>query len=253
MKATPLTLVRRKPTGQYTETANQASVLSEIYRVWVPRGVVWKLDPTRPALITLATAEDQAAGGSHAAIATDYDIARVLNPAAGYTDGKNQLVALKSDGTERTITAVADHVDAPGSPTITCSDETDAAHRYCYIPWANGRVVIKVEAPRGQGALAYPIFDGNTKQFHALNQSRFQRLESPFPIPPDFAIVVYLDAAWIVAFASGASAGAVNLDFNRIQLPILQSPERDFFEPGEPRPGYNFRQRVEEMMMHSVR
>lgn len=253
MKATPLTLVRRKPAGQYTETANQASVLSEIYRVWVPRGVVYKIDPSRPALITLATAEDITPAGSHAAEATTYDIARVLNPAGGCTDGKNQLVCLKADGTERTITAVADHVDAPGSPTITCSDETNAAHRYCYVPWANGRLVIKIEAPRGQGSLAYPIFEGNTKQFHALNQSRFQRLESPFPIPPDFAIVVYLDAAWAVAFASGASSGAVNLDFNRIQIPILQSPERLFFEEGEPRPGYNLRQRVEEMMLRSVR
>lgn len=251
--AQPITVTRRTPASQYTESDNVASVLSEIYRVWVPRGYVWKIDPSRPFLCTLATAETISPDGSHAANATTYDIARVLNAAGGYTDGKYQAVYLTADGTKRTITAVADHVDAPGSPTITCSDETAAAHRYCYVPWTNGRIVVKIEAPRGQGSLAYPIFEGNTKQLHALNQYRFNRLTAPFPLPPDFAIVFYLDAAWSVAWESGTTSGAVNLDFNKIQIPLLQSPERLFFEEGEPRPGYNLRQRVEDMMLRSVR
>jgi len=249
----PITISRRIPASQYTETNNVISVLSEIYRVWVPRGYVWQIDPTRPFLLQLATAEDVTPAGDHSAESVTYDIARVLNAAGGYTDGQYQLVALKADGTERAITAVADHVDAPGSPTITCSDETAAAHRYCYVPWANGRIVVKIEAPRGQGSLAYPIFEGNTKQLHALNQFRFNRLTAPIPIPPDFAIVFYLDAAWPVAWESGATAGAVNLDFNKIQIPCVQSQERLFFEEGEPRPGYNLRQRVEDMMLRSVR
>jgi len=251
--AQELTLSRRTPASQYTETANQASVLSEIYRVWVPRGYVWKIDPTRPFLMQLATAETVTPAGAHTAEAVTYDIARVLNAAGGYTDAKYQLVAVTAAGTQRTITAVIDHVDTPGSPTITCSDDTNAAHRYCYVPWANGRIVVKIEAPRGQGSLAYPIFEGNTKQLHALNQYRFNRLTAPFPIPPDFAIVFYLDAAWPIAFESGTTLLNVNLDFNKIQIPLTQSPERLFFEEGEPRPGYNLRQRVEDMMLRSVR
>jgi len=249
----PITLARRSPAGQYTETLNTAAVLSEIYRVWVPRGIVLKFDPTRPFLLQLATAETVTPAGTNAAESVTYDIARVLNAAAGHTDGQYQGVYLTADGTARTITAVADHVDAPGAPTITCSDETAAAHRYCYVPWVNGRIVVKIEAPRGQGTLAYPVFEGNTKQLHALNQYRFNRLDAPFPIPPDFAIVVYLDAAWVVAYESGTTAGAISLPFNKIQLPLLQSPERLFFEAKEPRPGYNLRQRVEDMMLRSVR
>jgi len=220
----------------------------------MPRGYVVKIDPTRPFLFYLTFVEDVTPGGAGEQVLTvTYSPARVLNAVGGYTDGHYQGVFLKADGTVRTITAVSDHVDAPDTKTITISDATAAAHRVAYVPWEYAQAVIKVEAPKGLGKIAYPIFEGNTRILHALNQYRFNRLECPFPIPPDFAIVVYLDAAWLQYFVSGTTANSVSLDFNRLQIPVIQAPESDFYERGEPSPGYNLRQRVEEMMRRAVR
>jgi hypothetical protein len=252
--AQPTIISRRSPVGQYTEKDNVASILSEIYRIWVPRGVVYKIDPTRPFLFYLTFTEEITPGGSAEQVLTcTYSPARVLNAAGGHSDGHYQGVYLTADGTKRTITAVSDHVDAPGTKTITISDASAAAHQVCYVPWVAARVVIKVLAPRGLGDLSYPIFEGNTKILHALNQYRFNRLECPFPLPPDFAIVVSIDAAWAQKFVSGTTLGSVNLAFNKLQIPIIQAPESDFFEAGESSPGHNLRMRVEEMMLRAVR
>jgi len=252
--AQPRILTRRLPANQYTEKDNVASILSEIYRVWAPRGYVLKIDPTRPFLCYLTFCEDVTPGGAGEQVLTcTYSPARVLNAAGSYSDGHYQGVYLKADGTKRTITAVSDHVDDPTTKTITISDATAAAHRVCYVPWELGRIVIKVLAPRGIGDLSYPIFEGNTKILHGLNQYRFNRLECPFPIPPDFAVVVYIDTAWAQKFISGATAGSISLDFNKLQIPVIEAPESDFYEPGEPSPGYNLRMRVEEMMLRAVR
>jgi len=253
MRAQPVLVTRRFPSGQYTESTNTANILSEIYRVWVPRGYVWMIDPERPVNIFLATQETKTAPGDHSAVALTYPIARVLQPDGGYTDGDFQEVVLKADGTKRTISAVADHVDSWDSPTITCSDETAADHVYSYVPAEDGELVVKVEAPRGQGTLAYPILTRNTKSLHIMNQHRDLRLPSTFPLPPDFAIVFYLKAAWQVAWDNGATSGSANLQWCKIQFWVRQLPEREFFEAKEPRPGYNLRKRVEDLMANSVR
>jgi hypothetical protein len=254
MPARPALIQRRYPANHYTESANTTGVLSEIYRVRVPRGVVWKIDPSRPFLLYLTYCEDVTPGGTGSqALPVTYSPARVLNPAGGYTDGQYQGVYLKSDGTPRTITAVADNIDDPTAKTITISDATAEAHRVCYVPWASGRVAIKIEAPRGLGGLSYPIFEMDTQQLHTMNQWRFNRLDCPFPLPPDFAIVVYLDADWVNAFTSGATAGSISLPFNKFQLPILQAPEAEFYEVGEPSPGAALRARVEDLMKELAR
>jgi len=252
--AQPTILTRRLPVNQYTEKDNVASVLSEIYRMWVPRGQVLKIDPSRPFLCYLTFTEEITPGGvSEQVLTCTYSPARVLDAAGGYSDGHYQGVYLTADGTKRTITAVSDHVDAPGTKTITISDASAAAHQVCYVPWAAGRIIVTVQAPRGIGDLSYPIFEGNTKILHAMNQYRFNRLECPFPIPPDFAIVVSIDATWAQKFISGTTLGSISLDFNKLQIPVIQAPESDFFEAGEPSPGYNLRVRTEEMMLRAVR
>lgn len=250
----PTVVTRRLPADQHTETNNVASVLSEIYRVWVPRGRVWKLDPLRAFLLRLATAEDITPGAVGASTdETTYGIARVLDSANGHADGAFQGIYIKADGTAATITAVNDHVDS-GADSITISDGSAVVHRYCYVPYADGRIVIKIESPRGLGSLAYPIFEDDIKRIHSMNQHRFNSLASRIPLPPDFAIVFYLNAAWPIAFANGCTAGAVNLDFAQIEIPIIEADERDFFEPGrEVKPGQNLRLRVEEMMARMVR
>jgi len=189
------------------------------------------IDPERPVNIFLATQETKTAPGDHSAVALTYPIARVLQPDGGYTDGDFQEVVLKADGTKRTISAVADHV----------------------VPAEDGELVVKVEAPRGQGTLAYPILTRNTKSLHIMNQHRDLRLPSTFPLPPDFAIVFYLKAAWQVAWDNGATSGSANLQWCKIQFWVRQLPEREFFEAKEPRPGYNLRKRVEDLMANSVR
>ncbi|MCD6291531.1 MAG: hypothetical protein J7M34_13590, partial [Anaerolineae bacterium] len=93
----------------------------------------------------------------------------------------------------------------------------------------------------------------DTQQLHTMNQWRFNRLDCPFPLPPDFAIVVYLDADWVNAFTSGTTAGSISLPFNKFQLPILQAPEAEFYEVGEPSPGAALRARVEDLMKELAR
>ncbi len=254
MKAHPTIITRRFPANHYTESSATASKLEEIYRVWVPRGQVWKIDHTRPFLCLLATQEDVTPTGDQSAEAVTYPVARVLQADDGSSDGDHQAVVLKADGTARGISAVADHIDSLDSPTITCTDETNAAHVYSYIPAYNGNLVIKVEAPRGQSDLNHAIMQRNTMELHTMNQPRDLRLRCDFPLPPDFAIVFYLDAAWTVAWTTGATSGAVNLPWARIQIPILTLPEYTFYKPGhEPAPGYALRQEVEGYIKSSVR
>jgi len=253
MKAQPQVITRRQPANQYTESTNTANVLTEIYRVWVPRGKVWMLDDTRPARILLATQETVEGVGDHSAHAMSYAIARVLQPDGGHADGDYQSVVLKSNNTARTISAVADHVDSVGSPTITCSDETNADHVWSYVPYASGQLVMSIEAPQGQGQLSKPVMVRNTRELHSMNQFRDLRIGNPIAIPPDYAIVLRLNAAWQVAWTTGASSGATNLPWCHIQLPIRVLPESHFYERNEKFPGAALKARVNDFLMKSVR
>ena len=217
----PAVIRRGNPPAHYTQSQNVANQLTEIYRVWVPRGEFWWLDPSSPFLCYLAFGEDVTPGGTGSqALACTYNPARVLNSAGGYTDGKFQDVRLKADNTQRTITAVNDHIDSKTTKTITISDATAAAHRVLYVPWASGRLIVRVEEPKGLGVNAYPIYERDTKQLHAMNQYRFNSISCPFPILQDFSIVFYLDAAWQVVWDTGASSGATDLPFAIIDLPV---------------------------------
>ena len=127
---------------------------------------------------------------------------------------------LKADNTERTITAVDDHIDDPTTNEIAISGATAAAHRVLYVTWASGKLVVRIEEPKGLAINSYPIFERDVKQFFTKNQARFSSLSCPFPILQDFSIVFYLNAAWTVVWDTGATSGATNLPFAIIDLPV---------------------------------
>jgi len=255
MPGSPGVITRRYPTSGYTESANQeASKLREVYRRTVPRGVVWRINPAAPFLCWLTTRQEITPGGTGSQVlTTTYLPCRVLGSPGTHVDGNAQGVYLKADGTVRTISAVDDHIDSLTTKTITISDATAAAHMVCYVPFALGRLVVKIEAPRGMGDLSYPIFEIDTRDLHSMNQWRDNRIESPFPLPPDYSLVFYLDAAWPVYYVSGTTSGSINLPYNQIQIPIIEAAESEFFVVGERKPGAKLRMDVETLMKDLAR
>lgn len=245
MNLRPAVIRRREPAGHYTESTNTASQLTEIYRVWVPRGEYWWLDPAAAFLAYLAYGETITPGGTGAqTLTTGYCPARVINPAGGHTDGKYQAVHLSADNTKRTITAVDDHIDDPTTLEIAISGATAAAHRVCYVPWASGRLVVRIEEPKGLAVNSYPVFERDVKQFHTMNQSRFSSLACPFPILEDFSIVFYLNAPWVAVWTTGAT-GATNLPFALIDIPVKIGKMADL--------GANSRKEVSRVMASMAR
>lgn len=244
-----ITLSRRHPTGQYTETANHADVLDEVYRVWTPRGYVWTIDPDRPFLIDLATVETVTFDGSHSSTPLAANqIARILNAAGGYTDGQNVEVFLAADGTKRTVSAVGDNIDGTDPGEVTCSDDTAADHQVAYIPFEDGKLIILAEAPTGMGVKSIVLAEYNTTQLFTMNQWRFNRLSCPIALPEDFAIVFKLKASWLVAYQPGSTGVDPSLAINRIQIPVIQEPLSNYAVAGEPHVGDTFRKVMEKKM-----
>lgn len=241
----PAVIRRGNPAGHYTQSTNTANQLTEIYRVWVPRGEFWWLDPTAAFLCHLAYGEAITPGGTGAqTLTTTYCPARVLNPAGGHTDGKYQSVHLSADNTERTISAVDDHIDDPTTNEIAIAGATAAAHRVLYVPWETGRLIIRVEEPKGLGVNSYPLLERDVKQLHTMNQYRFNSLGCPFPLLQDFSIVFYLKAAWLAVWNTGAT-GATDLPFVNIEVPVKIGRMADF--------GANARKDVSRVMASMAR
>jgi hypothetical protein len=211
---------------QTTLASNTANVLTPILTYIVPRGQVIESDLSKPFFIELATREEITPAGTHGAETTTYIPCRVYKPNdAAYADGVKQRVSLKSAGTARAITAVGDHVDSTAAGSITCSDETNAAHMYCYVPWASGELIVRIKAPGGAGEISRNIWEGNIRTLHEINQRRDNRpIVWGCALPENFKIEILLKAAWVAYWASGDSAGAINLPFADVEIPCLSSP-----------------------------
>jgi hypothetical protein len=247
---------RGEPSGQTAQLANTINQLTEIYRLTVSRGHVAKIDPTRPFICYLPTQEQLTAAGVHGAaevFPATLAVARVLDAAGGYTDGAYQDYALMSSGArDHPITAVNDHVDA-GADTITGTSHGAAAHMVSYVPFEAGELVIRVESPRGLGAQAYPIFQKNTKELHAMNQWRFNALDCPFPIPPDYMLAFYLKAAWIHCWNTNTTLLPVDLPFAELLIPVDLYEEQEFYVKGEKYPLQTLKDSVDQTMLRLAR
>jgi hypothetical protein len=213
---------------QLTLASNNANVLTPIMTYVVPRGRAIEADFFHRWAIYLATREEITPAGyeTHAAQATAYVPVRAQKVSgSAYADAVMQSVYLKSNGTARTITAVADHVDAPTAGTITCSDETNAAHMYCYVPRAAGELIIRIKAPGAGGEIARNIVELDTRTLHEIPQRRDNK---PFAfgcvLTQNFKIEILLKAAWVAYWANGATSGAVNLPYADVEIPVLESP-----------------------------
>ncbi len=222
---------------QLTLGNNTANVLTPVLTYIVPRGQVILPDMSKPFFIELATREEITPAGyaTHAAQATAYIPSRVYKlDGTAYADGVKQYVCLKSAGTARTITAVDDHVDSTSAGTITTSDETNAAHMYCYVPWANGELIIRVKAPGGSGEISRNIWEGNIRTLHEINQRRDNKpLVWGCALPENFKIEVLLKAAWVAYWTDGASSGGIDLPFADVEIPVLSSPMAAWNQKGD--------------------
>ncbi len=211
---------------QVSLASNTASVMTPVLTYTVPRGQVIAADLTRPWTILLWTREEITPAGysTHAAQATAYVPARVYKISdTAYSDGVKQSVQLKSNGTARTITAVADHVDSTSAGTITCSDETNAAHMYAYVPWAHGNLQVELVAPGAGGEISRKIFEGDVRTLHEINLRRDGRpLSYACLLPENFQIRVRLNAAWVAYWTTGCTSGSLNT--GDIEIPSLISP-----------------------------
>jgi len=260
MKGHPFTVRRRDGTSgvDYQEYVNTVTTrLVEIYRRWIPGGEVWRWSEEKTQQLLLGVAETIEAPGDHSSQATTYAPARILkSDGEGYDDARYNQVFLTADGTERTVTAAVDFEDvrAGGTAGITCSDETNADHQYCYPIAEPGRLVISLENPNG--AIKYPLVKIDVLELHMMNQGALPGLRIPnlFPMPEEFAILIELEAAWTIAFASGATLGAVSIKATQFNFALEKLPIRAFSEGrDEPDLGANLRKKVESMMLSAPR
>jgi hypothetical protein len=211
---------------QLTLANNTANLLSTILTYTVPRGQVMSADLTRPLRILLWTHEEITPAGyaTHLAQATAYVPCRVykINDVA-YADGVMQAVYLKSSGLARTITAVADHVDSTSAGTITCSDETNVPHMYCYVPWASGEILIELVAPGAGGEISRILWEGDIRTLHEINMRRDgMPLSFGCVLPENFKIRVRMKSAWVAYWTSGTTL--LPVDTGDVEIPLLLSP-----------------------------
>lgn len=217
-----------------TKSTNVASKMTEVLRLYVPRGVVWRIDPGDPFLLYLAHVETIASvgGAGDEVFETTNPPARVLDAARTHTDGLFQHVCELDSGVACPVLAVADHVDG-GTHSITATVLGNEDHQVCYVPFVNGDVVVRAESPRGYGELAKPIFSSNIKALHARNQYLDNHLVYGGLLPPDYQLAVYVNSAVLLHWATGATAGAIDLPFARWRFSVWQFPESMFYKKGE--------------------
>jgi hypothetical protein len=211
---------------QVATAANALNILTPVITYTVPRGKVWEPDASRPLIAQLQIAETIAAPGTHAAFSVTYPICRTLRvDGVGVGDATYNKVLLLADGTVRTITAAADHIDTTTTAgTFTCSDESAADHRCVYVPWAAGELEIRAVAPGNAGEISRTLFRRPARTLFEVNQWKDGfPLVWGVPLPENFKIQVLLRAAWIAAFTSGTTLNAVDLPYSDVRVPVLES------------------------------
>lgn len=260
MLGNAITIDRRTLTGQFAETpAQELNKLREVYRVRVPRGEVWAIDRTRPFICFLTAVETVVfpanTNGLSEASLTANQITRVLNAADTHVDARYVGVWLTSDGSARIIDAVGDHVDGadPGSVQIAASEVAPFNCQVAYVPYENAHLVLSIDAPVGLGERSHPIFEGDAKSTFGANQWLHQRIRGPILLPPDYSIVLKVNAGWPVAFENGATAGESEIPFNQIRIPIVRYSEMHFHVAGEAKPGHTLRTVMERQLAEAVR
>jgi len=218
---------------------NVANSLSPFLTFIVPRGQALYCDPQAKPNFCIVTAEDITPGGTGSQVlATTYPISRFLSASdAQIADGILQHVALKTDGTKRTISAVQDHVDNRAAGSITISDASAAAHRVCYPPFYSAQIVIRVKAPGGAGTLARNILSRNLMQLETGNQDRDGLpITWGVALTENFIIECLINAPFVVATATGATSGSVDLPFSDVEIPARIVPMRYLTTPRDKSP-----------------
>lgn len=255
MRGSAIYIDRGSLPAQTTETPSQElGKLREIYRVTVPRGEVWGIDKTRPFICYLTTTElvNFLATTEEGTLASN-QITRVLNASDGHVDSRYVGVWADADGARQTVVDVWDHVDGPGPGRVTISPiGVDLPSRVAYVPYEDAHIVLSIDAPVGLGERSHPIFEADGKMLFSSNQWLHQRIGSPVLLPPDFSIVLKLNAQWPVAFDNG-TIPASDITFNQIRIPIIAYQARDFNVPGERRAGDTLRAMAERIMVEAVR
>jgi len=225
---TPRLVMHRTGTSgtDYQESPGQTvDELREVYRLRVPMGRAWFLNPKGAWRIILATYETVAFDGSHAATALDANqITRLLNPNGdAMADAKMVTVALKEDGTLRDVTAVGDHIDGADPGTVTCSDDSEADHQVSYVPHEPGMLTLEVHAALRNQIAMYEVMAQQTRRLFGLNQDRRLSLSAPFWLPEDWSLVFRIDAPWQVRFTDGCTAGANLIPMTAIDIPVFEA------------------------------
>jgi len=217
---------RRQPTGQWTESTNQSGVLSEIYRITVPRGEVWMIDPNRPFIFIplLKYSTTITATATSVDLTGQGGLIQLIDAAdSNLTYGSPNFEAIyrNADDTQVTITSHDVTADTLGFAALGA----DTACTIFAPPDENGLLEIGIEDPRGLGKLRYPIAQLNTRiylQWNLWKRTTGFGLSCPFPIPEDFDIVFYLDANWTIGWGTPyANNIAVK---NNLLLPIKVLP-----------------------------
>ena len=237
------------PSSCITKKVNVASEFSEILRLSVPRGQVWKLDASRAFLLYLGFVETIASGGTgEIEFVTTHAPARVVDAARTYTDGLFQHVAAKDDGTAYPVSAVIDHIDG-GTYSITATGViTDEDHQVCYVPWINGELVVRAESPRGYGEIAKAVFVDNLKHIHAMNQELENKVAFNALLPPDYMLAFYLTSSVLIAWENGATSGGIDIPFARFRIPMWIMPERMFYTRDERAAGEKLRAQADTLL-----
>ena len=242
----PTVIRRGEPTGNSYEAANAASVDTLIRRATVPKGCVWGPNLSDALVVLLPYVETVTLPGDNSLEDMTYQVCRVPDMDDGApTDGDYQKVALKADGTVRTISGITDHLEG-ATGQISCSDETNAAHQCAYIPYAAGVVTIYAKCPGSMGEYRKLLFRRDIDTLHASNQEKEGKLRLPCLLPEDFSIEVWLNAAWVWAAASlstgstsplGCTSGDSTTHFGKIDLPVELFHLDSFATKGEARLG----------------
>jgi len=235
----PMAIERRSlPTTHYTENVNTSGTITEVWRATIPRGMVFEINPMLPFIYLPTFSETIDPGGTGVtALETTYAPARVLLGHDSHVDGKYQEVVEDSDGdAPMTVTAVADHIDG-ATYSITVDVQSDEDHRVSYVPWVAGKVEVRIQSPRKAGTLSRSIFESDLKQVVSWNQRKWQRLDSPCWLPPNYSIVILLDTTPVISYGNGATTTPQDLgDMHRIRIPGTAYPHRQFWR-GTEKPG----------------
>ena len=256
---TPFTVKRRTGTSgtDYAERANNdTDILDEIYRRWISPGELVRFSEQQTARIRLGVSDELTPDGNHGSQATTYVPARILkSDGEGYSDLRyNEVFLAGSPGTQRTVTAAVDSEDVydGGTAGITCSDETNAAQKYCYPVAESGLFTLSIENP--DGSVSYDLLKMDVQALHALVQGTKLFIPNKLTcIPGGFSIVAKLKASWTVAFTCGATGNDVSIAATEFMFALEKRPVRAYATKNESAIGAAIRAQVEQEMLRLAR